>query len=128
MQNHIIAGATVNINEILGLPQQLQGIPSAFPDDEEISSLSPALAHPTVAKIAKQYASAPTPASKTGPSGSGQGFFTPDNSAPNPAALRYQLGKQPKQIYFGHHHNQTFESITRYGSSFILLSYSEDSQ
>lgn len=73
----------------------LQSIPSAFTEEGEALSTLPALRHPSIIKISQHYATAPTPLSKPGPSGTGQGFFTPDHQT-LAAPERFLLGKLPR--------------------------------
>ncbi|CAG8720897.1 2985_t:CDS:2, partial [Acaulospora colombiana] len=87
--NNELLGATVDLDEVLKPPPHLQGVPSAFSDVGELPSL-PALAHPIVARLSKQYAMTPTPIPK-GPSGTGMGFFTPEHGLAHATPLKFQL-------------------------------------
>jgi hypothetical protein len=100
-----LSGANVNLEEVIKLPAHLQGISSAFSDVGELPSL-PALGHPIISRLSKQYAMAPSPITK-GPSGTGMGFFTPEHGLPHVTPLKFQLAIPQKSSDFFNH---TFDS------------------
>ncbi|KAG8787812.1 anaphase-promoting complex subunit cdc27 [Serendipita sp. 397] len=89
-------GATVDVEEALEVPSHLQGLPSAFPDNEESATPVPSMSHPIVAKLSKQYAITPTLSKPPGLGGGGDFFFTPDQKGPSQTSSNYQLGSIPK--------------------------------